>query len=158
ATGEARDLHRNGAVDGGVIAQLSLEVATPTHGCARRSDRTTLVIAGADGDGVRQANDVDRYVAVGRRVIAEFAVIPLAPALHARRGQQSTDVCVADADAGDAAGQTGDVHRRRAWEIRAVAQFTVRIRAPALHAAACRQHAEMKEPGADGADPAAQTR
>src|SRR4051812_43315733 len=82
ARGQAQDVDRDEALGRRAVADLAEAVDPPAPDPAARGEGARVALAGRHGDDARrQAHDVDRDVALGRRAIAELAIIVAAPAL-----------------------------------------------------------------------------
>src|SRR5205807_1459575 len=77
-----------------------------------------------------------------------------APTLGPARGGDGAGVEFTGGDRRDAAGEAGDVDRRRTPGGRPVAELAVAVVAPALHPARGGEGAGVDEAGGDGRDPA----
>ena len=90
------DLNRNVAIRRRVVPELTVDVQTPAVHPARRAHRAGVVHAGGDGrdagqkPGPPDPHDLNRNVAIRRRVVPERTVDVPAPAVHrARRAQRA---------------------------------------------------------------------
>ncbi len=99
---EARDVDRDGA--GGVcaVAELAPVTLAPTLDPAAARERARYRAARGDrADPARDARDVDRNAALGRRAVAELARAVGSPALDATASRERAAVRVAQRDRGD---------------------------------------------------------
>jgi hypothetical protein len=95
---DARDLHGDGAVVGGPVAELAVDVAAPTHHLAVRQQGARLEPVQGDARHVRDARDLHGGVAAGGGPVAELAVVVPAPAHHLAVRQQGARVEAAQGD------------------------------------------------------------
>lgn len=106
-------------------------------------------------DRSRQAADVGRRTGVAKRRIAQLAVAIGAPAFGGAI-DHGARVHAAGSYGGDAAGEADRAHRFGAVGRRAIAQAPIGVDAPALHAAAGRDHAGVRRADCQRRDAAAQ--
>src|ERR1019366_7377940 len=126
------------------VAEFAVVVPAPALDGAAREQRTGRLSA-PHGDRRRaaQAGDRDGRRGVGRRAVAEFAVVVVAPALDGAAREQRTGRVGAHGDRRRAAKAGDRDGRRRAVAPtsgrRAVAEFALLVVAPALDGAARKQ-------------------
>ena len=95
---KAQDVNCGESVRCGVIPNLAKIIVSPAFRGTRRSDGAALFgTAGQSRYPKRHANHVHRSSAIGRRAIAELAVIVGTPANHAAGGRNRAVVCLSNA-------------------------------------------------------------
>jgi hypothetical protein len=88
------------------VSELAEVVPAPALGAAGARHCTCVEFARGKPDNARrQAGDVDRSVAIGRRPIAELAHLVFAPALEPAPGRERARVVAAGGNRGNAASE-----------------------------------------------------
>src|SRR5262249_14450378 len=130
--------HGRRAVDTGTVSELTLGTAAPATDSAVGADHARVLLAAADGDAVRSVVEQRRPVRphgrrlVARRRDADLAVGVVAPATERRVSARGAGVVVPDPERDDAV-ESGDGHRDRSVDERAVAELAREVVAPAAH-------------------------
>src|SRR5438034_297702 len=110
AARKSEDVDRSPAVGRRPVSELSEVVPAPALGTARARQGTRVEAARAEtGDATRQAVDIDRCVAFGRRPVAELTVLIPAPTLDPARVGERARMRAAGSDRDGAARKAGDV-------------------------------------------------
>jgi hypothetical protein len=157
---KSEDVDRSPAVCRRPVAELSEVVPAPALGTACARQGTCVEAAGDEtGDATRQAVDIDRCVAIGRRPVADLTDLVIAPALGPARARERATVPAAGSDRVRTGLKPGDVDRSRTQAAAGpvVAELARTVRAPALDAACARQRAGVVAAGGDRDHPGRET-
>jgi hypothetical protein len=93
---QAWNVDRGEAVDGWAISELTAGVMAPALEAAPARERAGVIAARGDCDDVaREAHNVNRDEAVGRRAVAELAELIVAPAFDSAGVRERAGVTVA---------------------------------------------------------------
>ena len=112
-----------------------------------------MCAAGSDGgDSACEPVDLCGGPPVGGGVVAQLAVVILAPAFHCSAGQQCARVFVAGCDGGDSAGEPVDLCGSRPVDGGVVAYPAAQVVAPAFHCSGGQQCTRVHAAGSDGGD------
>ncbi len=140
--GEADHVDRRRAIVGGAITQLAVVVQTPTLHSPGRGESTTVLVSGIDlHHATRESADDHRRVLRACRGITQLTARVVAPTQDPAAGLQCAGVVIAGGNHRDARRQSDGFGWCVAAFVRAVAQLTPVVVAPATYAARARESA-----------------
>jgi len=158
AAGQPAHVHGRGSVGDGRVADLPVVVVTPALGAAARGEGAGVFAACEDArNAAGQSAHIGWSLARAGRAIAHLPVGIVAPAFGAAARGERAGVSRACRNGGDAARQPAHIGRRGAREQGAIAQLSLRITAPALHASARGQRAGVIAAHRNGFDSAGES-